>query len=119
MQGRLRGRQLCRSAGRGLWRRQYRDRSHRWPGGLDHPCQRGLPRRPDRMMTFVFWDQGADRDLSYVELAPDTVVAGIADGMSVDEIEALNGAPFVLSGFWWDYGGYADFSSGQLANLPG
>lgn len=78
-----------------------------------------FPNDLDRMMTFVFWDQGADRDLSYVELPQNTEIAGIAAGMSVDEIEALNGEPFVLSGFWWDYGGYTDFSSGRLAELPG
>ncbi|UJW84659.1 hypothetical protein [Devosia sp. SL43] len=72
-----------------------------------------------KMMTFVWWDEGADSDLSYVELPDAASVAGLAEGMSVAEVEALNGAPFTLAGFWWDYGGYADFTSGRLAQLPG
>jgi hypothetical protein len=78
-----------------------------------------FPDDVEKMMTFVWWDEGSNAALSYVELAPDAVVAGIAAGMSVDAVAAFNGAPFVLSGFWWDYGGYADFRAGALADLPG
>lgn len=72
-----------------------------------------------RMMTFVWWDEGANADPSYIELAEDARIAGLAEGMSVADVEALNGAPFALAGFWWDYGGYAGFQSGRLAELTG
>jgi len=35
--------------------------------------------------------------------------------MSVAEVEALNGSPFNVGGFWWDYGGYANIEEGTLA----
>lgn len=78
-----------------------------------------FPDDPEKRMTFVWWDEGADRDISYVELPQDAQVAGLAEGMTVAEVEALNGAPFMLAGFWWDYGGYADFPGGHLGRLPG
>jgi hypothetical protein len=37
----------------------------------------------------------------------------------VAEVEALNGEPFKVGGFWWDYGGYANIESGKLAQLEG
>lgn len=73
----------------------------------------------EKMMTFVWVDESTYQGLSYVELNPAATVAGLVRGMSVAEVEALNGEPFILSGFWWDYGGYAAFPSGRLAALPG
>jgi hypothetical protein len=78
-----------------------------------------FPNDPDQRMTFVWWDEGADRNISYVELPQDASVGGLSEGMSVAEVVALNGAAFTLAGFWWDYGGYADFEAGRLAILPG
>lgn len=78
-----------------------------------------FPDDPNRMMTFVWWDEGADRNISYVELPQDATIAGLAEGMTVAQVETLNGAPFTLAGLWWDYGGYADFTTGRLAKLPG
>lgn len=41
-------------------------------------------------------------------------------GASLAEVEAANGRPFAVSGFFWDYGGYAkDWRGGALPNLPG
>jgi hypothetical protein len=39
--------------------------------------------------------------------------------MTVKQVEGLNGEPFTMTGFWWDYGGYAGFQSGKLAEIPG
>lgn len=46
---------------------------------------------------------------------------GVKHGMSVAEVEKMNGRPFALSGFNWDYGGYVtDWKGGALdAALPG
>ncbi len=46
--------------------------------------------------------------------------AGIANGMTVQQVEKLNGRTFKLSGFDWDYGGFVtDWRGGQLATTTG
>lgn len=46
--------------------------------------------------------------------------AGIRVGTPLDQVEAINGRPFILSGFGWDYGGTAsDWKGGTLAKLLG
>ena len=44
---------------------------------------------------------------------------GVALGASLADVQAINGAPFTLTGFGWDYGGSASFPKGALAKLPG
>ena len=78
-----------------------------------------FPNDPAKMMIFGWWDEAAHRELSYVELPETGTIAGLAEGMTVKEVEALNGEPFIMTGFWWDYGGYAGFQSGKLAEIPG
>jgi hypothetical protein len=39
---------------------------------------------------------------------------GLRLGLTVSEVEAINGKPFKISGFDWDYGGYASFEGGTL-----
>lgn len=41
--------------------------------------------------------------------------SGLKLGLSVEEVQQINGKPFKVSGFGWDYGGYADFEGGKLA----
>ena len=36
-------------------------------------------------------------------------------GMTLEQVEKVNGKPFKVLGFEWDYGGYADFTGGKLA----
>lgn len=90
------------------------------PEGTEMLATRVFPDSPKRMLEFVWWNEDARTDPSYVEL-PGKMAgpAGVRAGMSVAEIEALNGEPFTLSGFGWDYGGYAGFESGALSGLPG
>jgi hypothetical protein len=40
---------------------------------------------------------------------------GLKSGMTVEEVEKINGKPFKVAGFEWDYGGYANFAGGKLA----
>lgn len=40
---------------------------------------------------------------------------GLKSGMTVEEVEKINGKPFKIAGFSWDYGGYANFEGGKLA----
>jgi len=39
---------------------------------------------------------------------------GLKSGMTVEEVEKINGKPFRIAGFSWDYGGYANFKGGKL-----
>lgn len=39
---------------------------------------------------------------------------GLKNGMTVEEVEKINGKPFQIAGFSWDYGGYANFKGGKL-----
>jgi len=39
---------------------------------------------------------------------------GLKSGMTVEEVEKINGKPFKIAGFEWDYGGYANFEGGRL-----
>ncbi len=78
-----------------------------------------FPNDPAKTLRFGWWDEEGLRELSYVELPPGTGIAGLLDGMTVKQVEALNGEPFTMTGFWWDYGGYAGFQTGKLSNIPG
>ncbi|MDZ4406106.1 hypothetical protein [Prosthecobacter sp.] len=40
---------------------------------------------------------------------------GLKSGMTIEEVEKINGKPFKITGFSWDYGGYANFEGGKLA----
>jgi hypothetical protein len=44
---------------------------------------------------------------------------GIRAGMTIEEVEALNGAPFSIYGFEWDMGGYVVDLKGKLTTIPG
>jgi hypothetical protein len=78
-----------------------------------------FPNDPAKTLQFGWWNEDEFTDLSYVELPPGTGIAGLIDGMTVKQVEALNGEPFTMTGFWWDYGGYAGFQTGKLAEIPG
>jgi len=41
---------------------------------------------------------------------------GLAIGLTVGELEKINGQPFKMNGFNWDFGGYASFDGGALAS---
>lgn len=90
------------------------------PEGIEMIGTTVFPNDPDRKMEFVWWDEVALADLSFVDLAPSqTGPAGVRIGQSVAEVVALNGKPFVIGGFWWDYGGYANIETGNLAGQQG
>ena len=83
-----------------------------------------FPKTPDRRLELIWVDEKARRGLAAVNLSPTSrwiAPNGVRIGMTLAEIEALNGRPFVLSGFDWDYGGYVtDWKGGALdAAIPG
>jgi hypothetical protein len=69
----------------------------------------------------IYWSDEAKREkLSAITVAKaDTAPGGVRVGMTINEVQALNGEPFTLWGFYWDYGGAARFDAGKLADLPG
>ena len=79
-----------------------------------------FPDDPDRSIRFGWWNEEALTDLSYADLpAAMPGPKGVQAGMTVAELVELNGEPFTLSGFGWDYGGFANIQTGQLAELDG
>lgn len=68
----------------------------------------------------LFWADEAHRSgLASAHPGPANRAAapnGVRPGMSLVEVETLNGRPFELSGFGWDYGGFVtDWKGGALA----
>ena len=85
--------------------------------GIELKATTVYPDDPDRMMQFNWWDEEKLDYLSSLELAPSQETpTGVKIGMSVGEVEAINGEPFTIGGFWWDYGGGAVFEKGALGN---
>lgn len=90
------------------------------PEGSEMLATRVFPDDPKRMLEFVWWDEAGLIDPGFIELPSKSVAPGdVRIGMSLAEVEAINGEPFKLNGFGWDYGGAAGFSSGALADLAG
>jgi hypothetical protein len=86
------------------------------PEGITIFATTVYPDDPDRQMEFGWYDEENRDTVSYVELSPSQAGPhGVRIGMSVAEIEAINGAPFNIGGFGWDYGGYAEIEQGNLA----
>lgn len=87
------------------------------PEGIEILATTAFPDDPDRRIQFVWWDEENLRYASYIELARNQETpAGVRIGQSVAEVQAINGAPFSINGFWWDYGGNAVFDKGALTN---
>jgi hypothetical protein len=90
------------------------------PEGTEMLATTIFPDDPTRTMQIGWWDENKLERLAYVDLAPGQVgPLGVQIGMTPEQIEALNGEGFLIGGFWWDYGGYANIESGNLTNLPG
>jgi hypothetical protein len=78
------------------------------------------PNDPERTMQVRWWDEANVTYLAGVTLAKtDTGPGGVKVGMPIEEVQAINGEPFALMGFFWDYGGSAGFQSGKLSGLKG
>ena len=78
------------------------------------------PGDAEREMQARWWDEENLTEFAGVTLgAGDVGPGGVHAGMPIEEVEAINGEPFGLMGFYWDYGGGAGFTSGKLTGLPG
>lgn len=71
---------------------------------------------PGRELEIVWEDGTVGRRIADVRLTGKawTLDNGLRLGSTVPEVEAVNGRPFKLSGFGWDYGGWATFEGGGL-----
>ncbi|MCW5721316.1 MAG: hypothetical protein KIS86_09255 [Devosia sp.] len=84
--------------------------------GMELPATILFPDDPARSMNIIWFDEDNLAYPASIELAEgQTAPGGVRIGMSIAEVEALNGQSFPLGGFWWDYGGYAFFDDGALA----
>lgn len=77
------------------------------------------PNDPKKRAEVVFADDAAGTGLSGVMVGGDASdwsgPSGLKLGDPVDAVERANGGVFMISGFGWDYGGYAsDWKGGQL-----
>lgn len=79
-----------------------------------------FPNDPAKTIEFGWWDEDKHERVAYFTVpADDTAPGGLKKGLTVKEVEALNGGPFQLYGFFWDYGGAASFEGGKLAPPEG
>lgn len=79
-----------------------------------------FPNDEARRFQVGWWDEENRDSIAYFTVPPnDSAPGGVHIGQTVAEVQALNGEPFTLLGFYWDYGGSASFTSGKLASLPG
>ncbi|MGB3337580.1 MAG: hypothetical protein WBA73_10410 [Devosia sp.] len=90
------------------------------PEGTEMLATTVFPDDAEQSLQFVWWDEEGLSGPSYIEL-PAGIVApgGVRVDQSLAEVEALNGEPFSLLGFGWDYGGSAGFETGALSDLAG
>jgi hypothetical protein len=77
--------------------------------------------RPARQIEIVWKDQKSRSRPSLVTFGPAWRTAeGITVGADLAAVEKLNGGPFTLSGFEWDFGGtVTDWKGGTLAKQNG
>lgn len=85
--------------------------------GQDMLATTVFPNDPDKTLLFGWMNDDTREGLAFVNLPPSIEGPhGVRVGMSVAEVLAINGKPFNIGGFWWDYGGYAQIEQGVLAN---
>jgi len=81
-----------------------------------------FPKDPPRSVEVVWWNEKSRKQPASVQTSGRNWVGpkGIRVGMTLDEVEALNGRPFTLYGFGWDFGGTSsDWKGGELSAVPG
>lgn len=97
--------------------------------GAEGSTERGtliFPDDPARRIEILWQDEKNSRIPAMVRVGPESTwtfaVEGgaLKPGQSLAEVRALNGGPFALAGFEWDYGGtVTDWKAGRLARIPG
>ncbi|MDQ3283968.1 MAG: hypothetical protein M3Q69_21395 [Acidobacteriota bacterium] len=82
-----------------------------------------FPNDAKRRVEIVWRDTKKRQTPEWLRIPADSewkTFSGIHVGSKLEEIEKLNGAPFTLNGFGWDYGGIVtDWRGGKLATAGG
>lgn len=70
----------------------------------------------DRELEIIFNPEGDEKEIFDIRLIGKAwkFDNGLKSGLTMTEVEKINGKPFKIFGFGWDYGGYADFKGGKL-----
>jgi len=70
----------------------------------------------DRELELIYNQEGDEKIVTDVVVVGSawTFECGLKVGMSIEEVERINGKPFKVAGFDWDYGGFANFEGGKL-----
>lgn len=85
--------------------------------GQDMLATTVFPNDPDKTMQFGWMDDNTRDRLAWATLSPSIAGPhGVRVGMTVADVVAINGQPFTIGGFWWDYGGGGIIEQGALAN---
>jgi len=105
--------------------------------GMETPATVIYPTDPKRSVTVFWWDEAGRSKPASVQVQADFAadpdgmnpwmtdvlwqsVQGVRIGSTAAELEALNGKAFDVSGFGWDYGGYAvNWNGGALESPEG
>ena len=81
-----------------------------------------FPDDPTRRLVVLWQDEAQRTKPAAIIIRDDSEwvgPGGLRLGDALDEGAAINGAPFNVLGFGWDYGGAASFPAGSLAGIPG
>jgi hypothetical protein len=92
------------------------------PEGLEVRASIVFPDDPIRRLVVLWSDQKSLRHPARIVLVGSawSGPGGLKIGTLIETVEKVNGRPFVLYGFEWDYGGTIDsWNGGALGNLPG
>jgi hypothetical protein len=81
-----------------------------------------FPKDQARSVEVIWHDQKARKRPAAIQVSGNGWYGpkGIRVGMTLSEVESLNGRPFLLYGFSWDFGGtVSDWKGGSFASLSG
>jgi hypothetical protein len=90
--------------------------------GDGFPASIVFPKQPNRRLEILWWNEKARRRPATIQADGAGWIGpkGIRVGMTLGEVEALNGRPFTLLGFGWDFGGrISEWKGGAFDHLPG
>jgi len=70
----------------------------------------------DRELEILFNEEGSEKEITDIRIIGKAwkFSNGLTLGMTIAEVEKVNGKPYQISGFDWDYGGYANFEGGKM-----
>lgn len=91
------------------------------PEGDEYQATVVYPEDRERRLEIVWADPTARARVAQVSISGEQSgwrgPAGVALGMSADEVAASNGGPFTIAGFGWDLGGWVgDWKGGVLSH---